>query len=70
MHYPWNAFSSNGKDTITPLRNYDNKVPYIALSKLDAKQTSLMYNCKGTYRRNNYKSLLFTGSFFMTNFLR
>lgn len=47
MHYPWNAFSSNGKDTISPLKPLNGKTPYIALSKADAQQTSLMYNCPG-----------------------
>jgi len=51
MHYPWNAFSSNGKNTITPLRNTKNLVPYVALSKADAEQTSLMYNCPAVMRK-------------------
>jgi len=45
MHYPWNAFSSTGKDTMSPKRPTNGKVPYIELSKDDALQTSRMYNC-------------------------
>jgi len=45
MHYPWNAFSSNGKNTMSPKRNLNGKVPYIGLSKADAEQVSRMYNC-------------------------
>jgi hypothetical protein len=45
MHYPWNAFSSNGQDTMSPKRPTNGKVPYIELSKDDALQTSRMYNC-------------------------
>lgn len=51
MHYPWNAFSSNGKDTISPLKPLNGKTPYIALSKADAQQTSLMYNCPAVERK-------------------
>ena len=47
MHYPWNAFSSNGKDTMSPIKNTQGKIPYVALSKADAQQVSLMYNCPG-----------------------
>nr|XP_047126379.1 zinc metalloproteinase nas-15-like isoform X2 [Hydra vulgaris]XP_047126380.1 zinc metalloproteinase nas-15-like isoform X3 [Hydra vulgaris] len=45
MHYPWNAFSSNGKDTITPIKPLNGKTPYIELSKDDIEQVSRMYNC-------------------------
>ena len=48
MHYPWNAFSTNGRNTIQPLRRVVNQ-PYRVLSDLDAKQTKLMYNCEGKY---------------------
>ena len=48
MHYPWAAFSSNGKDTLTPMRNTQGKVPYIELSPGDAAETSRLYNCPGT----------------------
>ena len=47
MHYPWNAFSSNGKNTMTAKKPLNGKTPYIELSKADAEQTSLMYNCPG-----------------------
>ena len=47
MHYPWNAFSSNGKDTMSPIKSTQGKIPYVALSKADAQQVSLMYNCPG-----------------------
>ena len=52
MHYPWNAFSSNGKDTMSPVRDTKGKTPYIELSAADAKQTSLMYNCAGNICRS------------------
>jgi len=45
MHYPWSAFSSNGKDTMSPKKPTNGKLPYIELSKDDALQTSKMYNC-------------------------
>ncbi|XP_065668825.1 zinc metalloproteinase nas-14 isoform X4 [Hydra vulgaris] len=45
MHYPWNAFSSNGKDTISPIKPLNGKTPYIELSKDDIEQVSRMYNC-------------------------
>eukprot|EP00795_Rhopilema_esculentum_P001751 gene1751-16235_t len=44
MHYPWHAFSKNGKDTMSPLRTV-TKQPYIELSDGDAKQTNRMYQC-------------------------
>ena len=44
MHYPWHAFSKNGKDTMTPLRHVA-KQPYIELSAGDAQQTANMYKC-------------------------
>jgi hypothetical protein len=44
MHYPWSAFSSTGKDTMSP-KKATKLVPYIALSAKDAEQTSLMYDC-------------------------
>ena len=52
MHYPWNAFSSNGKNTMTPKQDLKGKTPYVELSKLDAEQTSLMYNCPGKKKIN------------------
>jgi len=45
MHYPWTAFSSNGKITMSAIRALGNKKPYIALSRADALQTSRMYQC-------------------------
>jgi len=51
MHYPWNAFSSNGKNTMTPKRDLKGKQPYVELSKLDAEQTSHMYNCPAIERK-------------------
>jgi len=51
MHYPWNAFSSNGKDTMTPIKDTKGKVPYIELSKADILQTSRMYNCPAVERK-------------------
>ncbi|KAK3738673.1 hypothetical protein QZH41_000716 [Actinostola sp. cb2023] len=47
MHYPWNAFSKNGKDTIQPIRDLNGKLPYIELSDDDALQTNRMYKCPG-----------------------
>ena len=32
---------------MTPKRDLQGKTPYVALSKADAEQTSLMYNCPG-----------------------
>ena len=49
MHYPWNAFSSNGQDTMSPRRDTKGKVPYVELSKDDALQVSRMYNCPGKF---------------------
>lgn len=47
MHYPWNAFSTTGRDTVRPLRLVPNPGPYKRLSPLDIKQTKLFYNCGG-----------------------
>lgn len=44
MHYPFNAFSKNGKPTMTALKPLNGKAPYGKLSALDAKQANLMYN--------------------------
>ncbi len=44
MHYPWTAFSKNGKVTMKPKKTV-NIQPYQYLSDGDAKQTSLMYKC-------------------------
>ena len=53
MHYPWNAFSNNGQDTMEPIRPLHGKTPYVKLSDDDALQARRMYNCPGTYRRYN-----------------
>ncbi|CAH1239872.1 TLL2 [Branchiostoma lanceolatum] len=46
MHYPFNAFSSNGRNTIRALRPVENQ-PYIELSESDARQVQIMYdNCR------------------------
>ena len=47
MHYPWNAFSVNGKDTMAPKRSRDGKTPYVEISRLDIQLVSKMYNCPG-----------------------
>ncbi|KXJ22470.1 Blastula protease 10 [Exaiptasia diaphana] len=47
MHYPWTAFSKNGKETIQPIRDLNGKLPYIALSDDDALQANRMYKCPG-----------------------
>ena len=47
MHYPWNAFSSNGKITMEPLRSTQGKHPYVEISRDDIKVTSKIYNCPG-----------------------
>jgi len=44
MHYPFTAFSKNGKPTLTALRPLNGKAPYRKLSDLDARQANLMYN--------------------------
>ncbi|XP_001631888.3 zinc metalloproteinase nas-13 isoform X1 [Nematostella vectensis] len=45
MHYPWTAFSKNGKPTIEPIRDLNGKLPYIGLSDDDALQARRMYSC-------------------------
>lgn len=47
MHYPWTAFSKNGKETIQPIKDLNGKEPYIALSSDDALQANRMYSCPG-----------------------
>ena len=44
MHYPWHAFTKNGKNTMTPKKPVAIQ-PYIALSDGDALQTNRMYQC-------------------------
>ncbi|XP_031569132.1 zinc metalloproteinase nas-13-like [Actinia tenebrosa] len=51
MHYPWNSFSSNGKDTIKPIRDLKGKTPYVALSDDDALQANRMYKCPGFLKK-------------------
>ena len=46
MHYPWNAFSTNGRNTLVPKRKVYQQ-PYRVLSKSDAIQAKLVYNCAG-----------------------
>lgn len=46
MHYPFTAFSKNGKPTIRNIVDMQGKTPYIVLSDGDAKQTNAMYKCK------------------------
>lgn len=51
MHYPFTAFSKNGKPTIRNIVPMNGKVPYVSrmLSDGDAKQTNAMYKCDGKY---------------------
>ncbi|KAJ7370933.1 hypothetical protein OS493_029008 [Desmophyllum pertusum] len=45
MHYPWTAFSKNGKMTLEPIRSLNGKTPYVKLSDDDALQARRMYKC-------------------------
>ena len=45
MHYPWTAFSKNGKMTMEPIRSLNGKTPYVRLSPDDALQANRMYKC-------------------------
>ena len=47
MHYPFTAFSKNGKPTIRNIVDMQGKTPYVELSDGDAKQTNSMYKCNG-----------------------
>ena len=47
MHYPFTAFSKDGKPTIRNIVPMNGKVPYVELSDGDAKQTNAMYKCNG-----------------------
>ena len=47
MHYPFTAFSKNGKPTIRNIVPMNGEVPYVELSDGDAKQTNAMYKCDG-----------------------
>ncbi|XP_065064873.1 uncharacterized protein LOC135691056 isoform X2 [Rhopilema esculentum] len=44
MHYSWDAFSTNGNATITPLKPVKQQ-PYAFVSEIDAIQTNLLYKC-------------------------
>ena len=49
MHYPWTAFSKDGKSqTLVPIRPLNGKTPYVKLSDSDALQANRMYKCAGT----------------------
>jgi len=50
MHYPWTAFSKNGKKTLEPIRPLNGKTPYVKLSDDDALQARRMYKCPGSKR--------------------
>ena len=58
MHYPFNAFTKNGKPTIRALYPLNGKKPYQALSSVDAQQTNLMYGCKKKRERRQGESTL------------
>eukprot|EP00112_Aurelia_sp_Birch-Aquarium-sp1_P008961 Seg2002.8 transcript_id=Seg2002.8/GoldUCD/mRNA.D3Y31 product="Astacin-like metalloendopeptidase" protein_id=Seg2002.8/GoldUCD/D3Y31 len=45
MHYPWNAFSKNGKNTLKALREVKSQ-PYLSVSKIDVLQMNKMYSCQ------------------------
>ena len=47
MHYPFTAFSKNGKPTIRAIASMGGKTPYVELSVGDATQTNRMYKCNG-----------------------
>ncbi|KAJ7348797.1 hypothetical protein OS493_038999, partial [Desmophyllum pertusum] len=51
MHYPFTAFSKNGKPTIRNIVSMNGKVPYVELSDGDAKQTNAMYKCAAVMRK-------------------
>lgn len=51
MHYPWTAFSKNGKKTLEPIRPLNGKTPYVKLSGDDALQARRMYKCPGRRKR-------------------
>ena len=53
MHYPFTAFSKNGKPTIRNIVPMNGKVPYVELSDGDAQQTNAMYKCDGKDTSNN-----------------
>ncbi|XP_048580000.1 zinc metalloproteinase nas-13 isoform X2 [Nematostella vectensis] len=51
MHYPFTAFSKNGRPTIKAIADMQGKTPYIALSADDAMQTNAMYKCNAVMRK-------------------
>ena len=53
MHYPWTAFSKNGKKTLEPIRPLNGKTPYVKLSDDDALQARRMYKCSGEIDRTH-----------------
>ena len=57
MHYPWTAFSKNGKKTLEPIRPLNGKTPYVKLSDDDALQARRMYKCSGEKIRNRSMSV-------------
>merc|ERR1712142_1445982 len=46
MHYPWSAFSSRGRDTLSTRRRRGRHGPYTNVSNLDVQKTELLYNCQ------------------------
>ncbi|XP_031566063.1 zinc metalloproteinase nas-6-like isoform X2 [Actinia tenebrosa] len=51
MHYPFTAFSKNGKPTIRAIADMQGKTPYVELSPDDAMQTNAMYKCDAVMRK-------------------
>ena len=51
MHYPFTAFSKNGKPTISNKVPMNGKVPYVELSDGDAQQTNVTVRFCITQRR-------------------
>jgi len=51
MHYPFTAFSKNGKPTIRNIVDMQGKTPYVVLSDGDAQQTNAMYKCSSIMRK-------------------
>merc|ERR1712002_1013208 len=56
MHYPWTAFSSNGKPTMRPIRDTKGKVPYIEISKDDIRLVSRMYKCPEIEKKRRHQA--------------
>merc|ERR1712002_129136 len=57
MHYPWTAFSINGKPTMAPKRPTKGKIPYIEISKDDIELVSRMYNCPAIEKKRHHQQL-------------